>query len=723
MLSVVENFKTGKLELAELPAPVLRPGCLLVANRASLISAGTERAAISLAKKSLAGKALSRPDLVRQVLTKLRRDGLQATISSVRAKLDTPMALGYSSAGVAIEVAKGVEGISVGDRVACAGASYATHSEIVSVPKNLCARIPDGVSFDDACYVTLGAIATHGVRQAAAAFGESVAVIGCGLLGLISLQILSAAGTRVFAVDINQSKLDLAKKLGAAGAALSNEAEITQIAEAFTAGEGFDAVIVTAATKSSDPLRLASRLARDRGRVVVVGDVGMNLRRRTFYEKELTLIMSRSYGPGRYDPVYEERGIEYPASYVRWGERRNLAEFLRLVADGKVDVSALTTHRFEIADALEAYELILGKRREPHIGIVLSYGESPAQSGKVELSRAGAPARADTIGVGFVGAGAFAQAVLLPALAKCAEAEPVAVSSAGGLSARHAGEKYGFRYAASDYTELLGDDAVNAVVIATRHNLHAELATAALRAGKHVFIEKPLAMTAEELEEVRNAYLQSQSILMVGFNRRFSPHAEAVKGLFAGLGRPLSINYRINAGVVARESWIQDPTEGGGRVLGEVCHFLDLACYFAESLPATVFAVRAGGEAALAEDADSIVVSVTFADGSLAAISYISSGDASFSKERVEVAGGGRTGVIEDFRRTQLLSGGKRRVLKTAQDKGHEAEMAAFLAGIGRGEAPIEFEELYGVTLATLAVEKSLGTGKPVKLDELGQSG
>ncbi len=739
MISVVENFKTGRLELVDVPAPAARPGFVLVANRASLISAGTERAAISLAKKTLAGKALQRPDLVRQVIGKLRRDGLKATISAVRARLDAPLALGYSSAGVVVEVGEGVTEFAPGDEVACAGAAYATHSEVVCVPKNLCVRIPPGVPFEAASYVTLGAIAMHGVRQAGLSLGETAAVIGCGLLGLLTVQILSAAGVKVFAVDIDPKRVQMARTLGTGraipgigsdwktaadvpaagraslvqGATLGDE-NLQPLARQFTGDLGFDSVLVTAASKSSDPLRLAALLSRDRGRVVVVGDVGMHIRRKPFYEKELTLIMSRSYGPGRYDPDYEERGIEYPLSYVRWGEKRNLEEFLALVAAGKVDVAALTTHTFGISDALSAYDIVLGKKAEPHIGIVLTYPPRESYRREVVLPKAPSAAHEGRIGIGFVGAGAFAQSVLLPAVAKIGNIEPVVICSAGGLSAEHQGKKFGFARATTDFESVIADSEVDAVIIATRHNLHASQAAKALLAGKHVFVEKPLALTREQLEEVQKAYEKAGRVLLVGFNRRFSPHAEAAGGLFSGLVRPRLINYRVNAGAVPQDSWIKDRAEGGGRVLGEVCHFIDLAAFLASSRPTRVYAVRSGGKEALDEDRDSVIVTLDFKDGSLAVITYAASGNASLSKERVEAACGGRTAVIEDFRRTSLYADGKRRKVKTAQDKGHAAEVRAFFGGISGGRSPIDFADMYAVTLATIAAEESLARGAPV---------
>jgi len=710
MLSVVQNLKTGRVEVAELPAPIAKKGFVLVATKASVVSAGTERSAIELGRKTLAGKALARPDLVRQVMDKARRDGIAAAIAAVRSRLDAPAQLGYSSAGVVIEAGKGADEFAPGDRVACAGARYATHSEVVSVPKNLCVRIPDGVSFEDAAYVTLGAIAMHGVRQAGLALGETAAVVGCGLLGLLSVQILAAAGVKVFAIDIDEAKVELAKKLGAAAGGLSTAGDIARHVQDFS-GDGADAVLVTAATKSSEPVRLAALFARDRGRVVVVGDVGLDIRRRPFYEKELTLVVSRSYGPGRYDPTYEEHGIEYPVGYVRWGERRNFAEFLSLVAAGKVRLDAITTHRIPIGEALSAYEMILGRAHAPYIGVVLTYAEEPATSRKVMLA-AETARPADKVGVALVGAGAFATSVLLPALARVKNARGVAIVSAGGLSAQHAGKKYGFEYAATEFEKVLEDDKVNAVVIATRHNLHARQAAAALSAGRHVFVEKPLALDEEGLEEVRKAYAGAHKILMVGFNRRWSCHAAAAKGLFAGAAGPLTINYRVNAGSAAPGSWVSDGEEGGGRILGEVCHFIDLAAFLAGSLPASVFAVRPGGEAA-----DGAVVTVKFRDGSVASIVYATSGEASFSKERVEAAGGGRTAVIEDWRRTTLYSGGARRTVRTfAQDKGHAAEMTVFFEAVKSGRQPVSFEELDAVTRATFAVEESLGTGRSVSL-------
>jgi len=723
MFSVVENFKTGKLELDDLPAPICRPGAVLVANRASLISAGTEKAAIALARKTLAGKAAARPDLVRQVLSKLKRDGLAATIAAVRAKLDSPMALGYSCAGVVIESAPGVVDFAPGDRVACAGAGWATHSEIVSVPKNLCAKIPDGVTFEDACYLTLGAIAMHGVRQANLSLGETASVIGCGLLGLLAIQILAAAGVKVLAVDISAQRLELARKVGAAATAAADSADIAALSDGISGGIGLDAVLLTDATASNNPIRLAGRLARDRGTIVCVGDVGMHIRRRPFYEKELTLVMSRSYGPGRYDPNYEEKGIEYPPGYVRWGQRRNLQEFLGMVAAGKVDVSALTSHTFGITDALDAYDLVMGKRKEPYLGIVLTYGERPDGKRTVELPRAAEPVEGGRIGVGLVGAGAFAQSVLLPSLRKVADFDPVVVCSAGGLSAGHTGRKFGFRRASTDFEEVLRDGSVDAVVIATRHNLHAEQAAAALEAGKHVYVEKPLAITIDGLERVRSAHAKAGRVLVVGFNRRWSPHTLRVQRFFAGASRPVVINYRVNAGAVARDSWIQDAAEGGGRILGEMCHFIDLAACLAGGKPLSVYAKRTGGPRAGEADADNLVVTVDLEGGSLASITYVAAGDASFSKERVEVAGSEKTAVIEDFRRTRLYVGGRRKTFRTRQDKGHAGEMAAFAHAVRQGRAAEDFETIAAVTLAAMAVERSLSTGAPVSIEGIMQSG
>ncbi len=723
MLSVVENFKTGTLELADLPAPICRPGTLLVANRASLVSAGTEKAVISLAKKSLAGKAVERPDLVRQVITKVRRDGLAATVAAVRSKLDSPLALGYSCAGVVLESASDVSDFAPGDRIACAGAGYATHSEIVSVPRNLCAAIPHGVCFEDAAYVTLGAIAMHGVRQAQLNLGETAAVTGCGLLGLLAVQILTAAGVKVLAVDISQERLELARAAGARAGARADATNLASLAEDLSGGLGLDAVLLCAATKSSEPLHMAARLVRDRGRIVCVGDVGMSIQRRPFYEKELTLVMSRSYGPGRYDPNYEERGVEYPAGYVRWGQRRNLQEFIDLVADGRVNVSMLTTHTFAIADALEAYDIVLGKKREPFLGLVLTYAHSGEPGRTVNLPRAAEPFEREKIGIGFVGAGAFAQSVLLPAVSRVKGFDLVTVCSAGGLSAGHAGRKFGFRRASTDFDSALSDQEVDAVVIATRHNLHAEQAAAALEAGKHVYVEKPLALTTGELERVNRAHAGAGRILMVGFNRRWSKHTAAVLQLFAGASRPLVINYRINVGEVPRDSWIQDARQGGGRILGEVCHFIDLAACIARARPLAVYARRTAGPHAGDADADNVVVTVELEGGSLASITYVAAGEPSFSKERIEIAGSGMTAIIEDFRRSELYSNGRRRVLRTRQDKGHSGQMRAFADAMKTGRAPVDFQTIAAVTRATIAVARSLSTGAVVSVNEIQGAG
>ena len=716
MLSVISNAKTGQLEVVELPAPISRPGFVLVSNRASVISAGTERATIALARKTVLSKAFARPDLVRRFIGKARRDGLRAAVSAVRARLDSPLPLGYSSAGIVLETGAGVREFAPGDRVACAGAGYAVHGEVISVPKNLCAKIPEGVDFCDAAYASLGATAIHAVRQAELSLGETAAVIGCGLIGLITVQVLAASGVKVFAVDVDPGKLALAGRLGAGASGLSSSPALAVDARTFTGGIGLDAVIVAAATPSDQPLRLAAAVARDRARIVVVGDVGMNLRRRPLYEKELTVVVSRSCGPGRYDPDYEERGVEYPLAYVRWGERRNLEEFLALVAAGKVAVGPLTTHTFPIEDALGAYDLVLGTAEAPVIGILLKYPETPSMSRKVDLAASRAPLPADKVGVALVGAGTFARSVLLPALSKTDGAALVSVVSAGGLSAAHVAKKYGFRRATTDFTEVLSDESVNAVIIATRHNLHASQAAAALAAGKNVFVEKPLALDREGLEKVREAYVAAPRVLMVGFNRRWSPHAAAVKSLFSGTSRPLAINYRVNAGPVPPDSWIEDIEEGGGRVLSEVCHFIDLAAFLAGAVK-SVYAVRATGAAASPDDSDNIAVTLSFENGSVATIMYVSSGADTVPKERVEVSGAGRSALIDDFRRTTLYSAGKTRVVKTrARDKGHEAELREFVAAVKSGRMPVPFEDVYAVAAATFAVDESLRTGKPVVL-------
>jgi predicted dehydrogenase/threonine dehydrogenase-like Zn-dependent dehydrogenase len=714
MQQVVQHVRGRRLELAEVPEPGVRAGGVLVRNAASLISAGTEKTITDFAGKSMLGKARERPDLVRQVMDKVKKDGLGPTVQTVMSRLDQPIALGYSCAGIVEAAGRGAEEFAPGDRVACAGMGYASHADVVFVPRNLAVHVPDGVSLEDASYVTVGAIALQGVRVAEVRLGEAVAVIGLGLLGQLATQILRAAGCRVIGIDLDPAKVALALELGAE-AAVARGADVHAAVAAFTGGRGADAVVITAATSSNDPVELAGEIARDRAVVSMVGATGMELPRKPYYEKELQLRLSRSYGPGRYDPQYEEKGADYPVGYVRWTERRNMEEFLRLVATGQVTPSRLTTHRFPIGQAAQAYEVIQGNTGEPFAGVLLTYAGRSAEPVRT-VKLAARPAPAGALGIGFVGAGNFARGVLLPRFQKLSASTLVGVSTATGMNAKAVGERFGFAYATTDTPALLADDRVHAVVIATRHASHARFAAQALRAGKAVFVEKPLALDEAGLGEVLAAQAETGGVLTVGFNRRFSPLAAEVKGAFAP-GLPLAISYRVNAGAIPRESWIQDPEDGGGRIIGEVCHFVDLCQFLAGDEPVEAFAhALAGPEGGLQ---DTVAITLRFSRGSVATIAYFATGDKSFPKERVEVFGGGALAVLDDFREVTISSGGKRRrVKKLSQDKGFDEEVAAFVKAAARGgELPIPLQSLVATTRATFAIVESLRTGTAVRIE------
>ncbi len=713
MKQVIQNFRSGVLKVDDVPQTICRSGGILVHNVTSLISAGTEKMTVDLAQKSLVGKAKERPDLVRQVWGKLRRDGLMATLRTVQAKLDAPLALGYSCAGVVAEVGRGAEEFSVGDRVACAGMNYASHAETVFIPKNLAVKIPDGVSFDEAAFVTLGAIALQGVRTAEVKLGDAVAVIGLGLLGQLTVQILKAAGCRVIGIDLESSKVALAGVHGADIAVLRGD-DVEAAEARFTAQspgcQGVDAVIVTAAADTNDPIELAGAIARDRAIVTMVGAVRMDIPRKVYYEKELQLRMARSYGPGRYDAQYEERGVDYPVGYVRWTERRNMQEFLRLLATKTVKLDRLITHHFPIAQAEQAYDIITGKTPQPYLGILLTYAEAAGKH-DANVVKLGAPRKAADVRLGVIGAGNFAKSVLLPRLAKMSGVRLIGLATTTGRTAKAVGKQFGFEVCATDYRELLSHPEINTILIATRHDTHAAIAAEALCAGKTVYVEKPLAISEDGFNQVAAAIEQMHgngpAPILVGFNRRFSPLSVELKQFFDGVG-PLAITYRINAGEIPKESWIQQD-EGGGRIVGEVCHFVDTLQFLTGADPVEVFAYQN------ASGIDTLSIVIKLSDGSIGNINYFATGDRNFPKERVEVYGGGRVSVLDDFRRLEMWRDGKRKVVKRlAQDKGFDRELAVFVEAAREGrEMPIPWRGLALTTLACLRIEDSLRSGKP----------
>jgi predicted dehydrogenase/threonine dehydrogenase-like Zn-dependent dehydrogenase len=749
MKQVLQSQHGGSVRVEEVPIPTLRSGGVLVRTSWSLVSTGTERAKVELAQKSLLGKARARPQQFQQVLSSLRDQGILDTYRKVTNRLESLQPLGYSCSGVVLAVGNGAEEFRVGDLVTCSGAGYANHAEVVFVPKNLCARIPGflgpvdtqpvepsgletKLSLEEAAFVTPGAIALHGVRQADTRLDEAVAVVGLGLIGLLTVQILKCGGCRVFGMDLDPRRCELARSLGCDVA----ESEANRFVEAVQRGtqaRGVDATILTAATPSSEPINLASRLSRDRGRVVVVGDVGMDVQRSGYYEKELELRICRSYGPGRYDPAYEEKGHDYPLGYVRWTEKRNFETFLRLVTEGKVRVTPLITHRFPVERAADAYQMIAGGSQY-HLGVLLQYGDvadgnriedfetTLRQTSRVIVRKSSA--RRSCIGVGLIGAGNFAQDVLIPALRSHKDVHLRGVATASGLSARSAAERFGFEYCASDSREILQDPQIDAVVIATRHDQHARLVIEALRHSKAIFVEKPLALNLDQLNDIVDAYQECEasapstsSLLMVGFNRRFSPAVCAVRQFFGDTG-PLSLHYRINAGYLAPQHWLQDPEVGGGRFIGEGCHFVDVLIYLANS---EIVEVR-GHELATNGQArqENIVAELRFANGSLGVLQYLSSGDKRLGKERIEVLGGGATAVVDDFRRTTLSRGGRTNHFPRwleRQDKGHRDEITAFLRAVKTGApSPIPFRDLVLSTQVTFKIVESAQIGGSVPI-------
>lgn len=717
MKQIIQNYRTGVLKVEEVPAPMVRDGGLLVVTQVSLISAGTERSTVQVAQKSLAGKAMERPDLVRKVLNKIQKEGVVDTLRMVFERLDTPAALGYSAAGIVLEVGKRVEGFSVGDRVACTGQNYASHAAMISVPKNLCVKMPEGIDFEEGAFVALGAIALQGVRQAEPQLGDRVAVIGLGLLGQLTVQLLKAAGCAVLASDFDPAKIALATAFGADVAAPPDR--LIEAAAGFTQGAGVDAILITASTKENGPVEMAGEIARKKGRVVVVGAVGMEIPREPYYKKELELRLSTSYGPGRYDPEYEEKGHDYPYGYVRWTEGRNMEAFLALIAQKKVDVKRLITHRYPIQEAEQAYRLMM-EGAAPYLGIVVSYpGQENAKPNRVVHLRKGS--RSGRVQLGIIGAGSHVKDRLLPVLSGIKEVSLRAVCTASGIHAKALGEKIAAAYCASDYRDVLKDEEINAVLIGTRHRDHGQMVVESLRAGKHVFVEKPLCLSEEELEEITAVYeaKATEGIqLMVGFNRRFSPHMAQARALFQDRKNPLVMLYRVNAGALPPDHWVHDPEIGGGRILGEACHFIDCMQALCGSVPTSVHARRIDHHTSGITE-DQSLLSFSFADGSIGTVIYTAGGDTALAKERFEAFGEGKAVIIDDFIKTESFSGGKGKSFKTSkQDKGFQTEMTHFVEAIQGGTSAMSFAEIQAVTRATLCTVESVRTGAVYALEE-----
>ncbi len=715
MKAVVQNLKTGELEVDEVPPPALQPGGILVAVRRSVISLGTERSVISLANKGPLGKAKQRPDLARKVLDKARQEGFWSTYKVVKNLMASPIPLGYSCAGVVLEVGAEVDEFRVGDRVACYGLSFANHAEVNYIPRNLAVKIPDGLADDFAAFVALGAIAMQGVRLAELELGDKVVVMGLGLVGQIAAQLARCNGASVLATDLDPVKCAMARELGVHETVSVSE-ELMGAVATFTDGYGADAVLVCAASKSNGILRSAAEVSRLKGRVIIVGDVGLDLERRPFFDKEVKLVISRSSGPGRFDPEYELHGRDYPLPYVRWTERRNGESFLELLARGDVDVAPLVTHHFPIERASDAYRIVSGADKQPAIAIVLDYAPREEHAKRVVLRDAERLPAKGEVHLGAIGAGQFAKGVLLPAFAGESSVRIRAFCTSSGLTSKDIAERYRASFCTSDPSEVVSSPIVDTLLVTTRHDQHAPLVLAGLRAGKAVFVEKPLCIRREDLSQLVSFAGDRAPRLMVGFNRRFSPLAVRCREFFAACPDPLHVVYRVNAGALPADSWVYDPVQGGGRILGEVCHFVDTLCFLTDSLPARVYAEPITVPGSPDPHRDSVCVTLRMQNDSLCVIHYLTNGDPSVPKERIEAYGGKRTALLDNYRSLAMHQGGKRRTKKLVnQQKGFTEEVRAFVTAVRDGTPmPIPFETLLAVTQTCFLIHDSLESGAPV---------
>lgn len=702
MKQILQNLSTGHSELIEAPVPQGRRGGLLIDTTVSLISTGTERMLVDFGKAGLISKARSQPEKVRQVLDKVATDGLMTTVDAVRSKLGQPIPLGYCNVGVVSQ--SRADGFQSGDRVVSNG----PHADVVSVPRNLCAKVPDSVSDEAAAFTVVASIGLQGIRLAQPTLGESFVVTGVGLIGLLTVQMLRAQGCRVLAIDFDPAKLALARQFGAETCNPGAGEDPVATGMAFSRGQGVDGVIITASTKSSDPITQAARMSRQRGRIVLVGVTGLELNRADFYEKELNFQVSCSYGPGRYDPSYEDEGNDYPIGFVRWTQQRNFEAVLDMLASGALDVADLISHRVPFEDAPRAYQLLTSDKAA--LGIILTYGHTVAPRHVQQVALG--PVPVEGVGkavVGFVGAGNYASRMLIPAF-KAAGATLHSIASAGGTNAVLHGRRAGFAEATSDTEGLIANQEINTVAIVTRHNSHARLTAEALRAGKHVFVEKPLALTMDELEQVKAAHSESGKLLMVGFNRRFAPQVQTMKRLLDTVKAPKSFMMVMNAGAIPADHWTQDPKVGGGRIIGEACHYIDLMRFLAGSPIVSVQARRMGDTDAEAVTEDKAVITLGFEDGSFGTIHYLANGGASFPKERVEAFASGRTLQLDNFLKLKGFNwpGFKKQNL-WRQDKGQTACAAAFVNAIEEGgAAPIAASELFEIAQVTINVAESL---------------
>ncbi len=716
MKQVIQNIQSGQVSVQEIPAPQPQAGMVQVNNCYSLVSSGTERMVVEFAEKNLLEKARSRPDLVKQVFDKVQRDGIAPAIQTVFNRLNQPMALGYSSAGIITQIGPGMENFQIGQRVACAGAGHAVHAEVITVPENLTVKLPDSVTFEEGAFTTIGAIAMHGFRLAIPQIGETTAIIGLGLLGLMAAQIARAAGCQVLAIEPNPARRQSGEDLGLLCCSPEQAIEYT---ENLTRGMGADIVLICADTHSNDPIIQAGNIARDRGRVIAIGSVGLDIPRKIYYQKELTFLVSRSYGPGRYDVGYEEKGIDYPPGYVRWTENRNMQAVVTLMANKQIQINPLVSHTFSIEQAAKAYELISNKDHTPYLGVLIEYpapaSDRTKQPTRVLIKEKPAAAKTPAITLGVLGAGNYAKAVFLPLLKNNASMTLHTVVSQSGVNARQAAEKYQFACAGSDENDIFQNHEINTVAVLTRHHLHAQQVLKALQHNQNVYCEKPLALTKQELSDIFSALQNSTGRLTVGFNRRFAPLAVKLKQFFAQTNAPMMISYRINAGPLPASHWTLDPEQGGGRILGEGCHFIDFLSYMVGETPSHIQINYLPPEKD--HPADSAHIQLFFPNGSLGSVLYLSNGDKSFAKEYCEVFSGGRIGVLDDFRALLLSKDGKRQSFREKQDKGHAAAWQAFQSGILQSEQPsIPYEHLWAVSLAAILAAQENRNGEAIPI-------
>ncbi len=710
MHQLCQKLKNGKMEIIETPVPSLQKGQILIKAYYSLISAGTEASTVKAARKGYIGKAKERPQQVKQVIETLKAQGPVQTYRAVMKKLDAYSPLGYSCAGKVVEVASDVTGFSAGDLVACGGLT-ACHAEIISVPENLCVKLKPDADMKQAAYNTLGAIAMQGVRQADLRLGETCAVIGLGLLGQLTAIFLKASGVQVVGVDIDQTMVEAGQKHCLDLALNRNAAGIEQTILELSSGMGCDCVIIAAASSSLDPINFAGAIARKKGKIVILGAVPAGFDREPyFYKKELEIKMSCSYGPGRYDPAYEEKGIDYPFAYVRWTENRNMQAFQALIQSGRIDISYLTTHCLKLEEAPRAYDMIMEKS-EPFIGLLIEYDVSKKVEKKPILIKT-LKQKTARVGIGFIGAGSYAQSHLIPNITKDNDVALIGVKTATSASARSVAERYGFNFCTGEENDIFENKDINTVFIATRHNTHAEFVIQSLKAGKHVFVEKPICLNPAELDTIKQTHTSDLS-LMVGYNRRFSPLAQKIKDTIKTA--PMSMLYRINAGNIPADSWIQDLETGGGRILGEVCHFVDFLTFMNGSLPVSVYGTVMDDPSHMN---DVLNVSLTYQNGSIGTISYYSNGAKSFPKEYVEIYGHGSTAVLNDYKELKIYGTGKPYAKKLlVQDKGQKQEVKLFIDAIKKGTAtPISIEEIFNTAEVCFGIIESIRTRLPVKI-------